>query len=84
MCGDVGLYARTAMPLARPGARRPRSVAATTGGRMGMRGAGGRRVHHLRGVGRRMAHHPETSASGHFSGMPTRSRHARGAVAPER
>jgi len=42
---------------------------------------GGRRVHHLRGVGRRMAHHPETSASGHFSGMPTRSLHARSAVA---
>ena len=42
MCGDVGLYARTAMPLARPGARRPRSVAATAGVRMGMRA--GRRV----------------------------------------
>jgi hypothetical protein len=43
---------------------------------------GGRRVHHLRGVGRRMAHHPETSASGHFAGTPARGLRARGAGAP--
>jgi hypothetical protein len=33
-------------------------------------------------AGRRVASDPAASASGHVTGMPTRSRHARGAGAP--
>ena len=76
------------MPAARSGANTPVSLAATAGVRMGMRAATrAGRIHDLRGVGLRVAYDicgrdPATSASGHFTGMPTRSLQARGAVAP--
>ncbi len=55
-----------------PAARRPSSAAATAGGRMGC--AWGRRA-------RRPLFGHSRSAGGHFAGMPTRRRHARGAGA---
>ena len=66
-------------------ARRPRSVAATAGARMGMRAArrapqpGFARCRSAEGAPFRR--HPGTSANERFAGTPTRSRHARGAVA---
>jgi hypothetical protein len=61
-----------------PRASRPLSVGATAGVRMGCAARGGRRDHDQRGAGWRMARHSETSASGGFTGMATRSLHARG------
>jgi hypothetical protein len=69
------------------GSCRPWSVAATASGRMGCAAGGGRRFHGVHGAGRLRAHHlpsardPGPSAGGHFTGMPTRSLHARGADA---
>ncbi|MGA3077432.1 MAG: hypothetical protein ABSG56_27575, partial [Bryobacteraceae bacterium] len=74
------------LPPARSGARRPWSVAATAGGRMGMRAAAGHRRPWLArsrpadGVRFRSCRDPPgTSTAGHFAGMPTFSLHARGA-----
>ena len=58
---------RCRRPVPAPAARGP--PPRPPGGRMGMR-AGGER-------------HPGTSTSGHFTGVPTRSLHARGAGAPD-
>ena len=71
----------------RMGGNRPRSVAATAGGRRGWARGGGccirdRRADDARIASDIRAREPGTSASGHFTGMPTRSLHAHGAVAP--
>jgi len=77
---------RILTPPARPAARGPSPRPPARGWGCAARRAG--RVHHLRGNGRRVAHHvsecavsPGVSASGHFTGMPARSPHARGAAA---
>jgi len=55
--GGISRFAQPDSPAVRPRRPRLRSVAATARGRMGVRGGrGGGRIHHLRGVGRRLAY----------------------------
>ena len=76
---DFALFTRV-MPAAKSEFQRPLPVAATAGVRMGCAPGGGRRP--ADGYPSPPAPYPATvGARGHFTGMPTRGLHARGAVA---
>jgi len=75
--GWPGLATTSFAPLDAGGrSRRPRSVAATAGVRLGMRAARKAAACMIVGQG--------GSVSSYFTGMPTRSLHARGAVCARR